>query len=131
MTRAASALDSTNTQRPAPRESASIPIAPEPAKRSSTVASSTGPIRLNAASLTRSDVGLVATPRGAAIPCPFREPAMIRTPLGLPEMLRLAEQSVDTSFEQSLAVERPGDLAGTLEKIAVASQVREAEVGEP
>src|SRR6185503_16685857 len=37
---------STNVALAAPRDSASIPSAPEPAKRSSTVAFSTGPIRL-------------------------------------------------------------------------------------
>ena len=41
--RQASRSDSTNTQLAAPRESASSPIAPEPAKRSITVAPSTGP----------------------------------------------------------------------------------------
>ena len=61
---------STNVALAAPRERASIPSAPEPAKRSSTVASSTGPIRLKAASRTRSPVGRVASPLGAAIRAP-------------------------------------------------------------
>ena len=50
----------------APRESASIPSAPEPANRSSTRAPSSGPSSENSASRTRSDVGRVAAPRGAA-----------------------------------------------------------------
>ena len=41
--------------------------------------SSTGPIRLKAASRTRSPVGLVS-PLGAKIRAPFRLPAMILTP---------------------------------------------------
>ena len=52
---------------------------PEPANRSSTVAPSTGPIRLNAVSRTKSDVGRVFVPFGASIRCPLRLPAMIRT----------------------------------------------------
>src|SRR5262245_24049434 len=70
---------STKTAVVAPRESASSPIAPEPAKRSSTVASSTGPIRLKAASRARSEVGRVSCPFGAKIRAPFFEPAMILT----------------------------------------------------
>ena len=79
MTRHASRSRSTKTQREAPRESASRPIAPEPAKRSSTRAPSIGPTIANADSRTRSPVGRVTTPFGAAIPWPFREPATIRT----------------------------------------------------
>ena len=69
---------STKVTLSAPRESASSPSAPEPAKRSSTRAPSTGPIRLNAASRTRSPVGRVARPFGAAIRVPRCVPAMIR-----------------------------------------------------
>ena len=68
---------STKVTLAAPRESASRPSAPEPAKRSSTLAPSTGPIRLNAASRTRSPVGRVASPLGAAIRLPRCVPAMI------------------------------------------------------
>ena len=67
------------TREAAPRESASSPIAPEPAKRSSTVAPSTGPIRLKAASRTRSEVGRVSVPLGAKIRAPLLLPATIRT----------------------------------------------------
>src|SRR6187397_1200738 len=74
----ASRSDSTKTTELAPRDRASRPIAPEPAKRSSTAMSSTGPIRLNAASRTRSPVGRVS-PLRAKIRAPFRLPAMIRT----------------------------------------------------
>ena len=63
--RQASRSESTRTARAAPRLSASSPSAPEPAKRSSTAASSTGPTRLNALSRTRSDVG----PGVAALRC--------------------------------------------------------------
>src|SRR6267378_177199 len=50
---------------PESRESASMPSAPVPAKRSSTVAPSSSPSIANSASLTRSEVGRVALPRGA------------------------------------------------------------------
>ena len=62
-------------------EGDSSPIAPEPAKRSSTAAPSgtSGPSRLKAASRTRSPVGLVSSPFGAKIRAPLREPAMILT----------------------------------------------------
>src|SRR5581483_10553147 len=76
--RTASRSDSTSTAEAAPRESASRPIAPEPAKRSRTAAPSTGPIRLNAASRTRSEVGRVSVPFGGKMRAPFREPATIR-----------------------------------------------------
>src|SRR5262245_12209425 len=81
MVRQASRSFSTKVAWAAPRESASSPIAPDPAKRSSTVASSVapGPSRLKAASRTRSAVGRVSSPFGAKIRAPFREPAMIRT----------------------------------------------------
>ena len=77
--RQASRSESTKTQLSAPRDSASSPIAPEPAYRSSTAAPSTGPIRLNAVSRTKSEVGRVTSPFGAAIRWPLRLPAMIRT----------------------------------------------------
>ena len=80
--RQASRSDSTKTALAAPRESASSPIAPEPAKRSSTAAPSTGPIRLNAASRTRSDVGRGVVPFGAKIRAPRLLPPMIRTGSG-------------------------------------------------
>ena len=55
-------------------------LVPEPAKRSSTCASSTqGATMLKTFSRTRSEVGRVSRPRGAKIVCPFRSPAMIRT----------------------------------------------------
>ena len=82
--RHASRSDSTKTTRSAPRERASSPSAPEPANRSSTSAPSTGPIRLNAFSRTRSEVGRVAMPFGAAIRCPRWVPAMIRMSLMVP-----------------------------------------------
>ena len=75
--RQASRSGSTNVALAAPRESASRPIAPEPANRSSTSASSTGPIRLNAFSRTRSEVGRVSRPFGAAMRWPRWVPAMI------------------------------------------------------
>src|SRR5262245_39822243 len=76
--RCASRSDWTKTAVEAPRESASSPIAPEPANRSRTAISSTGPIRLNAASRTRSPVGRVS-PLGAKMRAPLCLPAMILT----------------------------------------------------
>src|SRR6478672_11033302 len=75
--RRASRSFSTKTALAAPRESASRPIAPEPANRSSTEAPSTGPIRLKAASRARSAVGRVSCPFGAKIRAPLFDPAMI------------------------------------------------------
>src|SRR5581483_6921093 len=77
--RTASPSDSTKTARAAPRESASRPIAPEPAYRSRTLAPSTGPTMLKTFSRTRSEVGRVSRPAGALMVWPLREPAMIRT----------------------------------------------------
>ena len=54
----------------APRESASKPSAPEPAKRSSTAPPGSGPRRLKSASRTRSDVGRTSRPLGAVEPAP-------------------------------------------------------------
>src|SRR5215475_14107033 len=79
MARSASRSLSTKTALAAPLESASRPMAPEPAKRSTTVAPSTGPIRLKAASRARSEAGRVSCPFGAKIRAPLLEPAMILT----------------------------------------------------
>ena len=62
--RAAGAL-STNVASAAPRDSASMPRAPEPANRSSTRAPSRSPSTENSASRTRSAVGRVSAPGGA------------------------------------------------------------------
>src|SRR5436305_1668085 len=62
----------------APRESASKPSAPLPAKGSSTCAPETSARIAKSDSRTRSDVGLVPRPGGAAIRAPFRSPATIR-----------------------------------------------------
>jgi hypothetical protein len=62
---AAGAL-STNVASAAPRDSASMPSAPEPANKSSTRAPATRSPRIeNSASRMRSDVGRVAVPVGA------------------------------------------------------------------
>ena len=76
---AAAVSDSTNIALSAPRDSASRPSAPEPAKRSSTRAPSTGPRIAKIASRTRSDVGLVLAPFGAKILAPLCEPPTILT----------------------------------------------------
>ena len=78
--RARSSL-STNVAWAASRDSASMPIAPEPANRSSTVASSTTPSEpsaLNVASRARSLVGRVAWPSGATSRNPPAVPATTR-----------------------------------------------------
>ena len=75
---------STNVAWAAPRDSASMPSAPEPANRSSTVASSITPIdpsALNVASLTRSDVGRTARPSVATRWIPRAVPATTLTGL--------------------------------------------------
>src|SRR5438094_4805985 len=119
--RHASRSDSTNVADAAPRESASSPIAPEPAKRSSTVASSTGPIKLKAASRTRSPVGRVSIPLGAKIRAPLREPAMIR----------IGEQLLDVVVQRAFVVDQLlGFGAGLFEKSSVRSQARELELGQ-
>src|SRR4051794_3021185 len=116
MTRQASRLDSTKVACAAPRESASSPIAPDPANRSSTSASSTGPIRLNAFSRTRSEVGRVSCPLGAAMRCPLCEPAMIR----------IDEHSVGLVLPRAVLVaELRGEVAGTLDQLAVGTELRE------
>jgi len=71
---------STRTARPAPRESASIAIAPVPAKRSSTTApDAAGPTDPNTASRTRSAVGLVVAPAGDSSRNPPARPATTRS----------------------------------------------------
>src|SRR5215467_8366463 len=88
MTRAARGSDSTNTTRTAPRDSASRPIAPEPANRSRTLAPGSGPriavTVANSPSLARSLVGRVAIPVGAASRRPPAIPAMIRITVRFP-----------------------------------------------
>src|SRR5947209_1516877 len=76
---AADASRSTNTALAAPRESASMPSPPAPANRSRTLVPATSPSSANRASLTRSDVGLVALPRGAFRRLPRYSPAITRT----------------------------------------------------
>ena len=81
MARTAAAEESTNTASAAPRESASSPSAPEPAKRSSTrSAVDTRPSTENSASRTRSEVGRVREPAGATSRRPPKRPATILTP---------------------------------------------------
>src|SRR5687767_13670724 len=111
---------STKVARAAPRDSASRPIAPEPANRSRTSMPSTGPIRLKAASRTRSPVGRVSRPPGAKIRVPLREPAMIR----------IGEEPVDLVRQGPLLVdELGGPPAGANEKPAIPCQACEAKIG--
>ena len=74
------AAESTSVACAAPRESASMASAPEPANRSSTRAPSMSPRIENSASRTRSEVGRVAAPRGATSGRPPDCPAITRTP---------------------------------------------------
>src|SRR5262249_11845549 len=79
--RSAAASCSTNTADGAPRESASMPTLPPPAKRSRK-----GPLARNGINVsrhairTRSAVGRVADPRGVWSRCPFSSPASTLTP---------------------------------------------------
>jgi hypothetical protein len=76
---------STNTARLAPRDNASMPSAPVPAKRSSTVASTIAPRASSAeniASRTMSFVGLTRSPSGAVSLRPRALPAITRSPFG-------------------------------------------------
>ena len=76
---------STNTQVAAPRDNASIPIAPLPAYRSATTASASTPAlpsALNIASRTRSVVGRVDDPSGEISRRPPSSPATTRTRAG-------------------------------------------------
>src|SRR5699024_11215869 len=73
---------STKVQWAAPRDSASTPSPPLPAKASSTRASTTAPRlsrALNVASLTRSAVGRVPSPGGPERRMPRADPATTRT----------------------------------------------------
>src|SRR5690348_7207006 len=74
--------DSTSTTRVAPRDSASRPMAPDPAYRSSTPAPVSGPCIAvtvaNTPSRARSLVGRVLVPPGTASRRPLAAPAMIR-----------------------------------------------------
>src|SRR6266567_8538979 len=75
------AEESTKVASAAPRESASIPMAPVPANRSSTRTPSTDVPRLeNTPSRARSDTGRVPAGTGASR-VPFAEPAMTLDPL--------------------------------------------------
>ena len=79
MVRTAMGEESTNIAEAAPRESASIPIAPVPANRSSTEAPRTLDPRLeNTPSRARSDTGLVPSGTGPSR-VPLACPAMILT----------------------------------------------------
>ena len=136
ITRHAAASVSANTQRRAPRESASSPSAPEPAKRSSTEASSTGPTRLKSASRTRSPVGRVCSPFGAAILRPRCVPAMIRIAGAYVASTtrRRARPRRGAARRRPARNSSPapvvGELLRALEQVAVGAQPREAEVGQ-
>src|SRR5438067_233587 len=88
----ASAASSTNWQKRAPRDSASSPSAPVPAKRSSTLVPSTVKPSmpwtriLKIASRTRSEVGRVSRPAGAARLRPPSVPPTIRILAPAPDL---------------------------------------------
>src|SRR5262249_8023294 len=101
---------STNRACRAPRESASKPIAPVPAKRSRTLAPAIAKSSIACSSLlkiasrTRSAVGRVRPPRGAGRLLPLRLPPMIRMTRGAPFELAaelLAQDTVRHLFERS------------------------------
>ena len=132
--RHASRSSSTNDAVAAPRESASSPSAPEPAKRSSTAASSTGPIRLKAFSRTRSEVGRVSRPFGAAIRCPRWVPAMILTGGQASDRPRpgvrhrARRRGLPRPARGRPRRELPRELACLLDQVAVDAELREAQV---
>src|SRR5262245_62330912 len=122
MVSAAVRSESTKTALAAPRERASRPSAPVPAKRSSTSAPSTGPMRLKTASRTRSPVGRTSSPLGAKIRAPLREPAIILNPFGFP-----AERIEDLL----LLVEEPlSQLTSLDNQFSISAQTDELQVGE-
>src|SRR5262245_27632457 len=79
----------------APRDSASMPSAPEPANRSRTQSPATGPMMSNTASRTFSDVGRVAAPRGARNTLPPRLPPTIRTAENYPGIARRRASQIE------------------------------------
>src|ERR687887_797302 len=80
---------------------------------------STGPMRLKAASRTRSPVGRVSRLLGAKMRAPLREPEMIRNAIGLLE-------------QRPLGVDQLGrPPTGLRDQLAISRQPRELEIGEP
>src|SRR6185503_3214602 len=122
MVSAAERSESTKTALAAPRDRASRPRAPVPAKRSSTAAPSTGPMRLKTASRTRSPVGRTSRPLGANIRAPLREPAMILNALGL-----LEERGERLSVLSRQAL---GPFPGLDDQLPVAREADELQVAE-
>ena len=128
----------------APRDSASIASAPEPANRSSTRAPSSGPRIENSASRTRSDVGRVPRPGGAEQPPPAEAPrddahALTRGHRGhaaasaaaSARSSGVAQQRVLGRLEaRVLGEQRLGAGVRALEQLGVLGQPREAEAGQ-
>src|SRR5205823_4096913 len=112
MVLAAAGAESTNRARVAPRDRASIPMAPVPANRSRTSAAATRSPRLEKRpSRARSDMGRVPAGTGAR-----------RTPLAEPPMILIAwgRSAVEQPLD-GLAGERP---AKQIQEIRVGMEVR-------
>src|SRR5262245_45978400 len=133
---------STNTAAAAPRDSASMPSPPAPAKRSSTLVPSSSPSSPNSDSRTRSEVGRVTVPLGAVKRRPPRRPAMTRmlTTLGRDRLERLAaEAALQSVCEQGvlglsqLGVgrhDRLGTCPRALEQPSILRQAGDLELGQ-
>src|SRR2546423_4829420 len=99
---------STKTHRPAPREMASIPAAPLPAKRSSTVAPGrSGSTIANSVCFTRSPSGRVPSP-GVASRRPRAEPAITRPASATPRRPDWFESQQFGQLEERVGDEGPG-----------------------
>ncbi len=102
----AAALSSIKRQKRAPRDNASSPSAPEPAKRSRTrapskeIAGAPCVSTSNSACRTRSEVGRVASPFGASM----------RAALNLPATMRIVSLSALAGTLRPLQAERTGKL---------------------
>src|SRR5690606_26760774 len=125
--RSGPAAFSTNVTYAAPRDSASRPSAPEPANRSSTRASARSCwSALIHASRTRSVVGRVRSPGGAAMLWPRHWPAMILTPsLGGAHVHESCLQAFGAVPLVLLELER--DVDGRVAEVDVAESFRHTE----
>jgi hypothetical protein len=137
--RIAASEASTKVASSAPRDSASMPSAPDPAKRSRTRAPSTSaPSTEKSASRTRSLVGRVSSPVGGAQAAPAVGPgdhphAGIGSETSVPKLIRSASSSgrVLGSGQLGIGFKHPRRLqARAFEQVDVRGHVREAELGD-